>query len=124
MNNVILSRSLVARLADALELAQAFFGVDFGNFIENGTKDDKRSVDMRALLVKRAKSGADRFVCDTLDMIGRQHADRRVIAEYGIAAQKLFEQRWAERKRKRDERLAREAELAAEREAALELIEA
>lgn len=124
MTHLILAPSLVARLADAWEYFLASSRTS--TFIAVGTgEEDKRSVERRAQLVERMERACDKLVDELNARVVLQHPDVPDARNaYWTAVDSLVKQRWADRKRKHDARVARLAELEAERESVRELIAA
>lgn len=124
MTHLILSPSLVARLADAWGYFQASCRAT--SFIGNGTGEgDKRTVEQRAALVARMELSCDALIQELNARIEAQHpGDPNARHAYWTASDVLYARRWAELKRKSDARKARLLELEAERESVRELIAA
>jgi Asp-tRNA(Asn)/Glu-tRNA(Gln) amidotransferase A subunit family amidase len=119
----IIANSLIARFADALESANA---LDFASrFISEGAAEDKRSPLERSGLVQRARYSADQLLGEQIEKIELQHPNvPGIVNRYWDEAEALIAKRWAERKRKSDERRRRAEELELERQIAQDLIAA
>lgn len=124
MTHLILSPSLVARLADAWGYFVA--STNTATFIAVGTgESDKRTVEQRSALVERVELASDRLIAELNAKIVAQHPDVPDARHfYWKASEALTKKRWAELKRKSDARKARLLELEAERESVRELIAA